>query len=353
MTQPCSRWYREANVIPSALDIAAPATAATPSPRRRVPVERINRQADEHGIATAHVDLTGPIDRDRLFTSPTLAPLAHSPAFAALSEPQRRRYNQLVGLMQNEIICFFEQEFAVRVLPALLRDSAGGRRAVPAELARSLRQFVEDERQHTQLFRRLNQLAEPTWYAGTDYHILRLPAAFRATLRWMTNHPSAFPMVFWVMLLMEERSLMISRRYAAMDPDMIEPHFAAAYRAHLEDEVRHVQLDWHLLDQFYHSRPARVRRINARLLEAFVVGLFLKPRRANVRLIDLLIEEFPDLRPRRTALLAAVRALDDNAGYRDMMYSPEATPIAHLLFDKLPEFHRLRRRLYRTPEVTA
>ena len=324
--------------------------------RRRLSVERIDHHGRQHGVATLHVDLNGAIDRDRLFTCPTLAPLAHDPVFATLTAPQQRRYNQLVGLMQNEIICFFEQEFAARVLPALLRD----RRALPAELAQPLAQFAQDEREHTRMFRRLNQLAEPAWYGRSDYHILRLPRAFVAAVRVMTDRPAMFPMVFWVMLLMEERSLMIGRRYAAAEVaaeasgrSRLEPHFVAAYRAHQEDEVRHVQLDWHLLERFYQSRPPRVRALNGRLLEAFVIGLFLKPRRANARLVELLIDDFPDLRPRRRELLAAVRNLIHNPGYRAMMYSDDSTPIAKALLERTPELARLRRRMFAAPDGAA
>jgi hypothetical protein len=309
--------------------------------RTRVPVDRINRQADEHGVATARVELTGTVDRSRLFAPTSLAPLAHSAIFSQLTDAQQRRYNQLTAMMQNEIICFFEQEFAAWVLPALLRD-----KSISREMTRSVEQFVEDERQHTQLFRGLNRLAEPGWYATSDYHILRIPTAFRVMLRVMTTHPRLFPMVFWIMLMMEERSLMISRRYAAMDPASIEPHFAATYAAHLEDEVRHVQIDWHLLERFYQSRPKWIRRINGRLLEAFIVGLFLKPRRANVRLVELLIEEFPELSAKRAALIAAVHDLFNNPGYRDLMYSVDSTPIAMALFEQLPEMRRVRERVY-------
>jgi hypothetical protein len=131
-----------------------------------------------------------------------------------------------------------------------------------------------------------------------------------------------------------------------MEPELIEPQFLATYRAHAEDEVRHVQLDWHLLERVYLSQPAWLRRLYARLLEALMVGVFLKPKRANVRLIDLLVAEFPELRPMRPRLVQAVRGLVDSPGYRQMMYSAEATPISRALFDLLPEFASLRRRLF-------
>lgn len=107
-----------------------------------------------------------------------------------------------------------------------------------------------------------------------------------------------------------------------------------------------MNLDRHLLERFYQSRPRWLRRANAKLLEWFVVGLFLKPRRVNVRLINLLIADHPDLLPRRAELVAAVRALADSAGYREMMYSADATPIGRALFERLPEFAGLRRAVF-------
>jgi hypothetical protein len=41
-----------------------------------------------------------------------------------------------------------------------------------------------------------------------------------------------------------------------------------------------------------------------------------------------------------------VHGLSENPGYRQMMYSAEATPISRALFDLLPEFASLRRRLF-------
>ena len=115
--------------------------------------------------------------------------------------------------------------------------------------------------------------------------------------------------------------------------------------AHLQDEVRHVQADWHLLARFWHGRPRALRRANALLLRAAVVGLFLKPRRANVRLVDLLVDDFPDLRPRRGELAAAARALGECDGYRRMMYSDETTPVTRQLFAELPELGGLWKRI--------
>ena len=185
-------------------------------------------------------------------------------------------------------------------------------------------------------------------FEESDYHILRLPAGVVAGFHFIARRPFVFPMVFWIMLMMEERTLMVSRRYAAMNPEMLDPLFAATYHAHAEDEVRHVQLDWHLLERFYQDRPMWVRKINARLLEWTVFNFLLKPRHAIVRVVELLIAEFPELSGKREKLLGAVRGLSDNPGFRQMMYSTEATPLARSLFDRLPEFGSLRLPFLRT-----
>jgi hypothetical protein len=77
-----------------------------------------------------------------------------------------------------------------------------------------------------------------------------------------------------------------------------------------------------------------------------MIGLLLKPRRVNVRLVELLVAEFPELQPLRPRLVQAVYDLDVNPGYRQMMYSAEATPISRALFSQLQEFASLHRRLF-------
>jgi len=139
---------------------------------------------------------------------------------------------------------------------------------------------------------------------------------------------------------------MMSRRYAALDANLIDRQFAAVYRAHAEDEIRHIHIDWHLLERFYLSRPLWQRHVNAWLLELIISSLLLKPRRANVRLIEILIKEFPELRCIRDRLVRAVRDLASSESYRKMMYSRETTPIAYQLFKGLPEFSSLFRLLF-------
>ena len=279
----------------------------------------------------------GAVDASRKFLADSLCPLRHSPVWESLDDDQRLRYNQLCGLFQNEMIVLFETTLAESTLPAVLAD-----RSLPADLRDAAEGFLEDERRHTAAFLALNRASEPTWYMDEkSFHVLRLPRGAASAGRAVGARPGAFPFVFWLMLVMEERSLMISRRIAAEDRagggDHVCPRWAAVYRAHLLDEVHHVRADRLLLDRYWRGRPALLRRANAALLRAALVGLFLKPRRANVRVVDLLVADFPALAPRRDALAGAARSLDGCDGYRRMMYSAESAPITRRLFAELPE----------------
>jgi hypothetical protein len=310
----------------------------------RLPIERLNRlSADHSSIAAAHpVHLDTPVDATRLFVCPTLTPLYYTKSYTKLSREQALRYNQLMGMLHNEVIAFFETRFAGNVLGALGRVSGKGDGDC-VELARCLESFVREEASHTAMFRRLNRVSAPQWYADRDEYILRIPPAASRTLDFLPRRPLRFPMVLWVMLIMEERSLEISRRYAHMDKERVEPHYAAVYRAHGHDEVRHVQIDWHLLERFYEGRGETLRELNAALLRAFVFGFFLTPHRSTVRVMDLLVEEFPELTRLRPEMVRELKGLRHDDEYRHMMYSQEVQPLTYALFDYFPEFEAMRR----------
>ena len=312
--------------------------------RMRLPIERLNRLAADHAaLAAAHpLRFDTPVDSTRWFVCPTLTPLYYTRSYSRLGREQALRYNQIMGMAHNEVIAFFETRFAGNVLGTLAKVKRKGDGA-PAELAECLGNFIREEASHTDAFRRLNRLSAPQWYAQQDDHVLCVPLAVQRLLDYVTRHPRTFPMVIWVMLIMEERSLEISRRYAHMDKAKVEAHYAAVYRAHLHDEVRHVQIDWHLLECFYEGRASLLREMNAALVRLFVFGFFFTPARATVRAVDLLVEEFPELAGLRPQMVRELKSLRHNDDYRRMMYSQEVNPLTFALFDYFPEFDAMKR----------
>jgi hypothetical protein len=311
--------------------------AVKPLSRHRMPLTRLSapvRQREDR------MDWSTPIDRSRRFYCDHLTPLYHTAVYAELSPAHRLRYNQLTGIYSNELIGFLETFVLRRTLEALTkrRDLR-----LPAALMDALHQFKADEARHADLWQRLNRLSEPEWYRERDYRILALPRLALAAASFVSRHPVAFPLVFWIQLVQEERSVDISRHLAGAPAAEIEPRYATVYGRHLGDEVRHVQIDWHLIDHFYAPRRSVARHLNARMFRYILGGVFLTPSDATARIVRRLILEFPELRPFEPRMLAELRGLSGNEAYHSMMYSRESTPVTFALFDRFPEFHPMRR----------
>ena len=285
------------------------------------------------------IDWLTPIDRTRFFLAEALTPLYYTPVYAELAAAIRLRYNQLAGMLSNEVILFLESEFLEMVLRSLAPTVGAGR---DDELMRAIAGFGRDERQHADVWRRLNRLCEPGWYAQRDRHLIHFPRALAVAFRFVACHPAAFPVVLWFQLAQEERSVEISRRALLEPPGRLEPRFAAAYRLHLHDEIRHVQIDWHLIDRFYRGRSTVVRRLTALLLKQLVGLFFLTPIYSTSRVIRVLAAEHPEVAPLVPRILGELRALAGNDDYHRMMYSRATTPVTFELFDRFPEFHPMQ-----------
>ena len=217
-----------------------------------------------------------------------------------------------------------------------------------------MQQFIREERQHIGYWRRLNRLTRPEWYENADRRIIRFSPLARGPLRILTSRPHWFPVVFWVMLALEERSLDISRRCLRMDPSQIEKTYRAVYQHHMQDESRHVQLDRYLIDRFYATLPRRWRRLNARLLAMMLGRLFLRPSHSAVRVARRLAAECVELKPQLPVMIRQLHEVGDSAEYHEMMYSRKTTPLTFALFDRFEEMHRMQHVLQSyTPHSTA
>jgi hypothetical protein len=329
---------------------AAVLTATAPPRHRRIaPLDRI----ESVGVRqpAAEIDWDTPIDRSRWFFCETLTPLYYTPTYATLTPEQRRRYNQLTGMLSNELILRLETGFLDTALDAVVRRNGG---VGSEDLIEALRRFRDDEQRHAEGWRRLNLLSEPEWYRTGQRRLVYVPAALDVVAHALARHPFACPVVFWIQLVQEERSIEISRRCLRMSRDVIEPRYAAVYGEHLRDEVRHVQLDCHLIERFHASQSLAMRRVTAALFRWVMANMFLRPSRSAVRVVQALVAEHPELHPLRPTMVRELRALTSNAEYQQMMYSRRTTPITFALFDRFSEFHSMRQvlRAY-TPAVAG
>ncbi len=292
-------------------------------------------------IAIAAPELeTTLVDFGKHFIPEEFTPLSYTRAYLELTEEQQLRYNQLHAFYFNEQIMFFEATLGQSVLEALLR------RPWPERVTEALRQLREEEQQHTEMFRRLNQLCAPHLYATRDFHFVQVPRPWMALGNWALRHPQMFPMVLWLMLLQEERSLYYSRGFVR-EESHLERHFVETQRLHLADEADHVRLDEELIDGMWAPATPRLRRINARLFSWMLAEFFNTPRRAQLRVVDELVREFPALGPRRMEMRRQLLALSQDAQYQTSLYSRDIVPITFARFDEWPEFRALTISSYR------
>lgn len=310
-------------------------TATTSVARARMETPATDQRPRRQDAAA--IDWQTPVDRSRFFVCETLTPLYYTRVYHRLSLDHRRRYNQLTGMFANELIAFLEREFLDAVLHAVRGAPAV---ATPwGPLPDAIAAFRDDEREHAELWRRLNLLSDPDGYARVDRLFLQVPAAAAAVGRFAARHPEWLPVIFWIQLLQEERSIEISRRCVRLPA--IEPRYAAVYRAHLRDEVRHVRLDRCLIEHFYTRSSRPVRWTTAVLLRRALSGAFMTPGASTRRVIAALVRDHPEVRPLVPRINRELQTAARDPAYQHMMYSRQTTPVAFELFDRFPEFGRL------------
>ena len=275
-------------------------------------------------------------DVSRLFIPEEFTPLFHTKAYEVLPEAARLRYNQLHALYFNEQIIFFEQEMLSPALRALMRTT------LPSTLMSALPEFYEEEQRHSAMFRALNRRCAPGWYATGDYFLMGIGPVGRWGARLICRSPGLFPLVLWLALMQEERSLYYSAA-CLQQSTILEPDFLAAHRRHLADEVGHIAWDEELLDFLWPRTAQALRTANASLLNWLVGEFFLLPKRSGLRVVTRLAAEFPQLDA--AALRRAMTGLATNATYVRGLYSRDVTPRTFARFDRHPEFALLARTL--------
>lgn len=276
------------------------------------------------------------IDCTRRFIAEEFTPLFHTREYGALPDAVRLRYNQLHALYFNEQVAFFEQEM---LSPALLALQTGD---LPPDLAAGLAIFFAEEQLHTAMFRALNRRFAPELYADSPYFFIRVARPWRVLLGEVARRPRLFPLLVWLALLQEERSLHFSKGCLEQAWEL-EPHFVAAHRTHLRDEMGHIAWDEELLDWLWPRTGPGLRSMNVRLLRWMLGEFFFLPKRSGRRVVEQLVREFPQLDS--AALYRGLRELKTNTAYLQTLYSREITPHAFARFDAHPEFALLAQTL--------
>ena len=276
------------------------------------------------------------IDFSKHFIPERFTPLWHTPSYAGMTPAQRLTYNQLYAMIVNEQIVLFETALASAVLGKCIAVG------VPDTLAHRLRVFIADEARHTEMFRRLNRLAAPGYYANSDWHFIRLPPALTLSLTWATRRSSLAPAFLMLMLLEEERSLYLSNGYR-QEASSLEPAFVEVHHRHFTDETRHVDCDESLLTLLWSGASRARRTYNARLFGWLIREFFSAPKRGGVRVLDELAVRHPEIGTELRRMKREQRALGGDGPYLCSLFSREIAPRTFAQFDRMPGLSGLGR----------
>lgn len=280
--------------------------------------------------------MADPIDLSRFFMPEEMTPFYFTPAYTTLTEAQRLRYNQLNALYFNEQTMFFEKSLARNFLGYFLEHP------LPEDLKTGLRQFLAEEEQHTAMFQKLNRQCAPEIYAHRDFYFIQVPTGAAKILDAISKRPRWFPFVLWLAQLQEERALFFGRTFLKA-ADVLEPHFVAAQRKHLADEIGHVRWDEELLDRVWPETGAWLRNFNVRLLAWLMTEYFTTPKRSALRVVAALANEFPPLQPHLPEYCRQLRALGSDPVFCRSLYCQANVPMTFKRFDAWPEFKSLVR----------
>lgn len=274
-----------------------------------------------------------PAQKQTWLLCPTLTPLYYTPSWSRLTLVQQLRYNQLAGLASNELIGLFENTFR----PVFATLSRCPR--LPTELRDLLPGFIEDETRHIEIWWRLNQLVEPAWYARRPLKLIQLPWMARSILWLLRQRPEVFPAIVWMILILEEHSLEITRRCLRCTLP-IEPRFLEAYRLHAMDEARHVRIDWLILERLMDGAGPALRNVNAKLLCQGIRRFLLRPLHAATRVVRALVREFPALAGQFGTMWEELACLERNPSYREMIFSRRSNAVTFEMAARYPQVYR-------------
>jgi hypothetical protein len=260
--------------------------------------------------------------------------LYYSPVYATLSHGAKLAYNKLHACYHCEMCAFLEGELPKHYLRAVAAPDT------PEKLCRAAQALAESEERHAAAFRALARRIAPGLYSKDEYVFVRPRSAASWILRKLFDWPGLRPALLWIALIQEERGAFFGEEILRQ-PEQLAPEMVNWQREHLADERAHLSLGEELLPLCWDAAPRWMRRLNGRLLRFLLREFLSAPKRSGMRVIEYLVRECPELTPRKTELMTAMRALDRNPRFHQSLYSRKIVPKTFALLDEYGEFRHL------------
>ena len=302
-------------------------------------VQQINAASEKSTFTLEELPWDKGVDRTKQFGPDSMLHLTYCPSYAQLNPEEKLYYNQVHSMGICEEFTVLEELQFVRGLGHLLTSSTF---KMDAAMREAIHTFIEEEKKHSAMFKRLLVAAAPEVYqsveqAEQNFRICALSPMDRRAVYFVLDRPEFFMGWVWSALLFEEKTLEFYRKYnTCPDSANVDPLFHAVHKYHAMDEIRHVHLDHHFVDMLWEPASRFKRWWNAQLV---VMGLrsFVYPKRTAKRAIQLLVQKFPRLASLEPVLQAEMRAVSKNPVWHEAFYSRKTMPRTFALFDRFPE----------------
>ena len=275
------------------------------------------------------------IDHSKLFIHDHLTQLYHTPLYDLLNADQRLRYNQMFAHRTTEQLMTLEATFIKKVLNKAVTTNTINSNE---ELVFCMKEMIEEEAVHYEMFRFLNHKTEPSLYTRNDMFFARHTPVENFLLNTLTASPGILPFLVWVILILEEFSTYISKEMISKNHAKdLEKNFVSAHREHLKDETRHVHICANILTTVCNNASVTQRYFNARLLNYFM-RVYITPKHGGLKVINKLIEEFPELSQHKNKLNTSIYQSRYKQPIWHALFTPSAMPVSHMMFDKFSDF---------------
>ena len=300
---------------------------------------RLNKLAVKNAYDIDAIDWSRPVDNERWWGPEHIAPLTYLPAYELLNDEEKRRLNQLFSLGVCEQFIWLEENILVRTLRCVRK-----RWAMSSGLDQALGFFIEEEIKHTEMFWRTLEKAAPNWYPERRFFFFNTSPFQTFLVNRIINNPTVFLVWIWTAIFFEERTVNYCQHYRKENrdnPNRLDPTFTDVHEYHFKDEVRHYQLDQHLLAECYDKESPWKRELAGRMFY-YVMKSYTAPRRTSWRILNILADEFPRLKETVIpAFLEQLPGLATDQAFHRMAFSRDSVPKTMELFAEYDELDRL------------
>ena len=313
-------------------------------------MRELNRDAEKHQFELDGLAWARGVDPSKKWCPDVLTHLYYCPSYKLLTAEEKLHYNQLFAMGVCEQFLLLEDILLVRGMRRIV-DAAG--KKLSHEMRAGLENLIEEERKHGEMFRRLLKASAPDLYADRDLAIYELPRRDQKLVDFFLWGTPLFVSWVFVAMIFEEKSIDFYRKYLAAEKnEELDPLYREVHRAHAQEEVRHVQIDHHLVEIFWDGAPGWKQKLNHHVFYWIMKG-FARPERTVRRMLSLLEERHPRLAEHRETLVGEALAVAADPVWQRASYSRAAQPLTFQIFDRYPDFQLLESIFpqYRAPKA--